>query len=315
MTQQAAGRVLVLDRGSKHLRRATRSLRSVVPHVEVTPSLGDTVPASFGVLLADYDTLGAEERDRLVRIVSSAPATRLLMLSESAARESFADLFTNRLLTNLVARNDDVDAWELIVTVQKLLRRDVFGMEKYFSWGVEPRGLKVTKAAEKGQVLGAAEEYAGAIGIDPRLTALYCNVADEFFTNAVFNAPVDAQGKGRYRELEREAQVELAPHEAIDVRFACDGMRLGISVSDPFGSLTQEHLQFYLGKCFRKGEDQVDTKAGGAGLGLYYVFECLSQFVVNIAPGQRTEMIGLIDVRGTYKDFAARNKSFNIFLA
>ena len=90
---------------------------------------------------------------------------------------------------------------------------------------------------------------------------------------------------------------------------------MAISVCDPFGSLTRERLLQYLSKCFRKGDDQVDTKAGGAGLGLYYVFECLSHFIVNIHPGKRTEMIGLIDVRKGYKEFSAMNKSFNVFMS
>lgn len=314
----ASPRILVVDRGgSKQLKRVTRALRAVVgAAIDSTTELQDHVDPSYGLLLADYDTLSSVERERLMRLFpGSSTQTRLLMVSECAARESFADLFASRILTNLVARNDDVDVWELIVTVQKLLRRDIFGIEKYFSWGVEPTRLEVSASSDKGRVLGAAEGYASSIGVDPRLTSLFCNVADEFFTNAIYNAPVDAQGKSRFAHLDREAEVQLHPSESVVVTLACDGMRLGISVIDPFGSLTQEHLQFYLSKCFRRGDDQVDTKQGGAGLGLYYVFECLSQFVVNIHPGKCTEMIGLIDVRGTFKDFASRNKSFNIFLA
>jgi hypothetical protein len=34
---------------------------------------------------------------------------------------------------------------------------------------------------------------------------------------------------------------------------------------------------------------------------------------VNISPGERTEIIGLTDVQGTYRNSLERNKSFNIF--
>ena len=36
--------------------------------------------------------------------------------------------------------------------------------------------------------------------------------------------------------------------------------------------------------------------------------------VINLKPGRATEILGLIDVRGTYKDFATRGKSFNVFV-
>jgi hypothetical protein len=100
----------------------------------------------------------------------------------------------------------------------------------------------------------------------------------------------------------------------ITITFCCDGQRLGVSVSDPFGSLRTEDVQGYLAKCFRRGDDQVDQKEGGAGLGIYYVFESLSHFVANIAPRRRTEIIGLIDLSSNFKDFSERSKSLNMFV-
>ena len=43
-------------------------------------------------------------------------------------------------------------------------------------------------------------------------------------------------------------------------------------------------------------------------------FDSLNHLVLNIRPGQMTEVIGLIDVRGSYRNFVKRGKSFNIFL-
>ncbi|RYG65777.1 hypothetical protein EON77_18135 [bacterium] len=94
----------------------------------------------------------------------------------------------------------------------------------------------------------------------------------------------------------------------------CDGRRLGVAVRDPFGSLRADTVLDYLTRCFRRGPDQIDAKEGGAGLGLYFTFEALSHFVINVSPGRATEMIGLLDVSGTFKDFARRGKSFNMFV-
>ena len=63
-----------------------------------------------------------------------------------------------------------------------------------------------------------------------------------------------------------------------------------------------------------RGGDQIDQKDGGAGLGLYYIFESLNHLIVNVAPNRRTEMIGLMDISGTFRDFAERPKSLNVFI-
>ena len=51
----------------------------------------------------------------------------------------------------------------------------------------------------------------------------------------------------------------------------------------------------------------------GHPIGLYVCFESLSHFVINLSAGKRTEVIGLIDVRGTYLDYVSEGKSFNVF--
>jgi hypothetical protein len=55
--------------------------------------------------------------------------------------------------------------------------------------------------------------------------------------------------------------------------------------------------------------------AGGAGIGLFRVFQSLSKFVVNVAPGRCTEVIALLDLRLNMKKFRQVPKSFHIFIA
>lgn len=305
-------RILLVSGADKEVRRIAPILRAMGTQMEARTSLreaGDL--GQFDLLMANYDALDAEDRAHLLGMTRGP---RMLMISGGTPQQDLSRLFDSQVLTNLVARNDEVDPDDLIVTVQKLLRGDIFGIEKYFIWGVEPRTMKLNSSSQKSEALRSAEAYATEIGVRTRLVTLLCSVADEFITNAIFNAAVDADGKSRYSHLARNQEVVLQDHEAVELKLICDGRRLGISVADPFGSLTRERLLGYLAKCLRKGNDQIDNKPGGAGLGLYYVFESLSHFVVNISPGKRTEMIGLIDVRGSYKDFAMRHKSFNVFM-
>lgn len=164
-------------------------------------------------------------------------------------------------------------------------------------------------------MLAAARDFALAAGAQGRFADLLCNACDEMLTNALYNAPIDSQGKPRFAHLSRVNPVQLEPSEAITVTLASDGVDMGISVVDPFGSLQVPTITQYLSKCLRRGNDLVEDKEGGAGLGLYYVFEAVSHFVINLEVRVRTEMIGIVDVRGRYKDFLQRPKSFNVFVA
>ena len=308
-------RVLLVEGNQKHLRTLTRTFKAIVGHVEAREQLGE-VPADgeFALVAVNYDSLSVTDRRELTaRFAGTNAKTRLLLFSEGRNGD-FVELFGRRSLTNLVARNDsEVDTEELIVTTRKILDRDIFGVEKYFIWGVRPQVMVVQSSTQKDLVVAAAAEYARDIGVQDRFVSHFCTVADEFVTNAVYNAPVDADGRRRFADKSRTEPVSLEPHEAVEIKFCCDGRRLGISASDPFGTLTIETVLDYLAKCMRQGDDQVDTKEGGAGLGLYYIFDALSHFIINLAPGQQTEMIGIIDMRGSYRDFATRSKSFNIF--
>ena len=315
-----SSKVLLIESDRKQLKLLSQTLRSLVGRVDCFSELSGLADmgsiGDYDLIIADYDGLAPEGRQVLVNAVSASIARpRLLLFSEGKNKDDLVTLFDERSLTNLVARNADVEIDDLIVTVQKIMRKDIFGIEKYFCWGVEALTLEVSSSADKPAVLAEAEKFAGLIGIHPRMTNLLCTVADEFVTNAIYNAPMNKGGQPRYSHRPRTETVVLEPEERVQIKFCSDGRRLGISASDPFGSLSPETVQDYLAKCMRKGADQVDQKEGGAGLGLYYVFESISHFVVNISPGRRTEMIGLFDIRGTYKDFVARNKSFNIFIS
>jgi hypothetical protein len=317
-TSALDGRVLVVEHNLKQLRQLVKTLKAIVSNVDGREALG-AMPedGEYSLIIVDFDTFSEEDRSALLARFADRerPAqTRLLLLSDGQSRAALVRLFGGHCVTNLVAKNgDDVDTAELVVTVRKILNRDIFGIEKYFIWGVAPVSLRVRGSADKERIVAAASDYAQNLGINRRLIDHYCSVADEFVTNAVYNGPVDALGKPRHAHVARNQSVTLQEGEEVIVTFCSDGRRLGISTSDPFGSLGVHTLLDYLAKCMRMGEDQVDTKAGGAGLGFYTIFESLSHFIVNMAPGRCTEMVGIIDASGTFKDFSARRKSFNVF--
>lgn len=310
-----ARRLLVVHPQPLRRKQLAQILRSVCPPVEVWPTLEHRESLhGYALVLVDYDALEAAERAVLLRLHGDANFSgRLLVVSAGACRQDFVRLFSGRVLTNLISSHEPFLGEELVVTVRKLLRGDIFGLEKYFPMGTHLQVMRVRQSSDKAAAIDGAREFAQQLGVHPRLAIQFSSVMDEFISNAVYNAPVGADGVPRFAHYPRERGVSLEPGEDIVVRMASDGRRLGLSTQDPFGSLRECKILESLARCYRGGEDQIENKEGGAGLGFFHILEQLSHFAVNLEPGAKTEMIGLLDVRGSFRDFASSGKSFNLF--
>jgi hypothetical protein len=273
------------------------------------PPIDDT----YSLIIVDYDSASESAEALFATLAQKQKPPPVLAVTSGEDRPHLARLLSHNVLTNLFVKNIDIHATELIVTVQKLLLGDVFGLEKYLAWGAVPREADVTSSRQKPELLRAVSDYLHEIGCNSRLAHLAQNVADELLMNALYNAPLDSAGSPKYARLDRSQTVSLLPHEAAHFRYASDGRNLAISVADPFGHLSRDTVLRYLRKCFLGGETQIDDKDGGSGLGFYYIFESLNYFVINVAPSRCTETIGIMDISGSYRDFAERPKSIHVF--
>ncbi len=316
LTGPAVGRALLVEQDPACARQIAQVLRTVVGSTDVRDSFSAIEwQGKWDVAVINYDQLSTVDKERVFSRFGDLNSTGgLLLFAGQTEREGLVTLFGRHKARKLLARNGPMHAEDLLVTVQKTLRKDIFGLEKYLGWGAHARGVSVRSSHDKEQVLAGCQGLAEAIGLGERKKNLLLTVAEELTSNALYDAPVDAVARSRHAALPRSEHVELAPTEEIAVTFASDGRRIGISVQDPFGSLRPETVVDYLAKCFRRGFDQIDRKEGGAGLGLFYAFNSLSHFVVNIEPQKRTEFIGLIEVAGSFRDFEQRAKSFNVFV-
>ena len=315
-TGDTFGRALLVESDPATAREYARVLRAVVGATDVRDSYGAIERhGQWDVVVINYDQLSQLERERIfTRFGALNKSGGLLLCAGQTERDELVSLFGRHRARKVLAHTGTAPAEDLLVTVQKTLRKDIFGLDKYLGWGAHAKTVALTSSSQKDHVLGVCEEVACSIGLSDRKTSMLITVAEELTTNALYDAPTDARDRARHAALPRSEKVDLASNEQIAVTIASDGRRVGISVEDPFGSLRPETVVDYLAKCLRRGQDQIDRKQGGAGLGLFYAFNSLSHFVVNIDPKVRTEVIGLIDVAGSYREFEQRAKSFNVFV-
>jgi len=313
-------RLLLIDSNKAHLKWMSRVIQSGISEVEICSrsSMTGSDGEPYDLVVMSYDVLDTEiSPEHIMGVRREHPNVPFLLISSSKhIYPKLLTSFNDKGLMNVLAKRHREWArpHDLVVTLQKLLRRDIFGLDKYFSqWGIEPISMIVRSTADKRDVLARAHEYTADLRIHPRFVPQFLTVVDESISNALYNGPCDDRGAPRFAHLPRQTTVSLSNDEEIIVTLRCDGTRIGVSVVDPFGTLTRDTVYDHLSKCFRRGRDQIDFDLGGAGIGLYVCFESLSHFVINISAGKRTEVIGLIDVRGKYLDYVSGGKSFNVF--
>jgi hypothetical protein len=190
---------------------------------------------------------------------------------------------------------DGLAASQVTATVAKLLARDLFGVDKLLPWGVRVYSALVSDYNEKQAVMAAIGDFAQAMGVRRKYREQIDQCVDEMIMNALYDAPVDADGKPLFADVPVKERVLMRADEKAVVQYGCDGERFAISVRDAFGTLTKDTVLYYLDKCLHAAE-QIDRKAGGAGLGLYLIANSTTEVSFHVFAGSATEVICAFDL-------------------
>jgi CheY-like chemotaxis protein len=313
-------RVLYIDMpGSRPLPEAS-VLRVAAGEAEIT-AVTDPVSAvaalktssDLVVLVAnapDLDVFTAARQQRPE--VSTILVTECTMEQYSRALQGQEDKLIDHVIANRLPSPWTIN--ELRVTVQKILRQDIFGINKYLAPDTPIQQLTVRGSQDREVFNNAVMTFAEENRLGQYMAKLVFGITEELLMNAVYDAPV-AGGHHHYGELPRTSTVTLKPNEYSQLTFACDGSTFAIAVEDPFGALTQPKLLQYLKKVLRRDDSAnlIDTKKGGAGLGLFKILYSSHALICNVEPGSRTEVIALIDIQHQVRDFSKMARSVHYF--
>lgn len=207
--------------------------------------------------------------------------------------------------SHVIAHPMPILAEELLCTVQKVIREDVFGLEKYIAWGAEVRSYTLEDARDRDAAVNALAQDVIAIGLPDRVGSLVSVIADELLANALYVAPIDENGARFRKDEARDHARALAGQDVVTVRWATDARYLAIEVRDRWGTLDASTITPRLATSSKQA-----TTEGGMGLPLVYA--CCNQFVLGSKPGALTEVITLLDMR--YKPTElGRGASFHSF--
>jgi hypothetical protein len=195
---------------------------------------------------------------------------------------------------NHVLTSDERGLWLLQVTIAKFVSGDLFGIEKYLPPGSQVQLTRMRDFEGRKKAIDEVLEFANKAGV----RAMVCNkigsVSEELLMNALYDAPVDADGKMVFGDVEASKRVTMSTPKPVSIRYAVHNGLFAVSVRDRFGRLEKHHILRFIEKCLRSGE-QIDRKEYGAGLGIYLIANAATHYVVNIAPGMATEVVCTFD--------------------
>lgn len=305
-----------------HDRVASRRLSGHLRAAGTEMLMVDTAPAAIQLVAAAAVDLvlldGAVDFQAAFEVMTVARG-RIPAVVLSVRGEPMLDFVCQLEVEHFLARAGDADASlddlarEVVVTTEKILRNDLFGIDKYLpSFGTELTSAVVRNASDRDGIVACIGEHVAWLGAGRAARGAVATIVDELVTNAVYDAPRDDAGRPRYAACDRRDKIVLDPWEFVTVRWGSDGESLAISVTDWFGALRPEHVRSGLRRCLLAG-DPIEQKAGGAGLGLHTALAYSTQLVINVDRGLRTEIIAIVDLRRRGQGARPGGRSLHLF--
>jgi hypothetical protein len=282
---------------------STSSVQQAIQTIETTPEL-----RAFVCNDPNLQTFKAARcRDDITTVL----VTDLPMHEYSKALE----LNDVQLIDHIIANLDtEWTSADIAITLQKILRRDIFGIEKYLSPESNIQKHIVKGSADREVLNKTVLEWVDACGAGKNISRMAHGISEELLMNAIYDAPV-AGGRTHYEDMERTSKRELLPDEWATLKFGIDSRLLAISIEDPFGAFLRDKWFSYLRKALRRNDSDnlIDTKKGGAGLGLFKMLYSSHGVVCNVDPGKKTEVIILINLSMPIRDFIHMPRSIHYF--
>jgi CheY-like chemotaxis protein len=306
--------ILVVHSDKKTQRTVHRILGGTFCPIEIVATLAEAeakLATEHPFLLVVDHELVLHEAGRAV--LAKREGAPCLVLMHDAEPDDLSAMLGVDHLSYLLANPMPLLAEEMSITALKLIRGEIWGLEKYLAWGVETRTKTLDDAAQRVEIVQQLDDDVHAAGFGARVAAQATLIADELLSNALYNAPVDPAGV-RYRGDEpRHGGRPLVGNEQVTLRYACDARYFAIEVTDKFGSLDRKTILRCLAKAGGRMPEKVSMATRGAGIGLATVYGTCNHLVFNLESGVRTEVIALIDVRFRPAELTNAVCSFGVF--
>ncbi len=256
--------------------------------------------------------------DLMIGAIRDNPSLRGLLFTAEPMKATMRHVVEVPQISNVFGRRDFESAprrWEMMMVLRRILRPHDPGppFSAFLDWGFNGFQEKIGGTEHRDQVVGKVERFIAHLGVPKRVGEMFAELAHEMLMNAVYDAPVDAQGTPKYAQ-DRKATLQLQAAEQPTLRLASDGARLAIQVVDPFGRLQRKHVFGGLSRGLLAG-GEMDRSHGGAGLGMVVCHNSTVAMFFDVVRGKKTEVTGVFDLDMNLREFRTHAKSLHYFEA
>ncbi len=201
-------------------------------------------------------------------------------------------------------------AWEILQIARRLTVGKVPPPSAPLAWGHSWSEHTIAGLKERDELIEQVRGFCSDFQT-PRQASATSQLADELMMNAMYDAPVDEQGQERYAHNRNKA-IELEVRERPTFGFGCDGARIVISIANPFGRLPKGAVFGGIHRGLTTGK--MDTRGGGAGLGMLLIHHAAKVLFFDVVPGRRTQVTAIVELDLPPPEFRKMPGSVHFFV-
>jgi hypothetical protein len=303
---------VILERNKLVGRRVARLFRSIGATATTVED-----PKEVAAALEQADVLCADtfDGDFVAEQVRSNPRLRGMLWTAEPLRRSLRYLVETHTINHVLGRRDFESpprAWEVLMVARRFAGAGTPPIGAFLDWGFTSRELEVRTTQDRDGSVAEIQQFVSSLQLPKRVAEMFGELAHELLMNAMYDAPVDAQGRPKYAG-DRKAEIRLLDDERPSVRVATDGTKLVLQVRDPFGGLQRRHVFDGLARGLAGGE--MDQSHGGAGLGMMVCHNSSSAMFFDVVKGKHTEVTAMFELDMNLRELRTQAKSLHFWSA
>jgi hypothetical protein len=207
--------------------------------------------------------------------------------------------------------------WELALAVRRLVspRMPPPRLSDLLGWGATILKWRPQTSADRDRTVADVSTWAERAGATGRLAERLGELSHELLMNAMYDAPIDSEGRARYAH-DRRSNIVLDDDEVPTLRLGTDGLHVAVQVVDPFGGLRRHHVieGILRGMSAKNPNGEIlDTSNGGAGLGMIKIYSAGAGLVVDVTRDVSTTLTSFYRLDVNPREFRAAPASLHFF--
>lgn len=270
---------------------------------------------SIDLLITDIRMPGKSGLELIDYVQKKYPNTLCTLITAYDINE-YIRFARDHKIWNIIPKYSSLDLDYIVVMVNKLFSKDIFGVEKYFPeleilWNKKSKKFKkvqnkqliyvtIRSCKEREIYTSEISKFFSKKGAPSNIS----QIIEELTANAMIRAPKDEKGNFKFQtqEIEQDKLIpntnfELSPEDYFEIGYGIYKKMFIFVTRDHYGTLTKEEILYRLDR--QVTLDPETKKPIGIedshGRGLYICREFSDQLIFNIHKRKMTEVIAIVE--------------------